>query len=551
MAVITASPSNFQRLLELQKLSIDHLEAINKNIAESLVYERLQALEQLAIARETDKQEDETSRIEGILNNILDVIKSNVAAISTTNITTNQQQSSTFVSKNSSNNSTAVVTQDEESKKEADAKQDKVISFLEKIEKNTRNPIITAGKPAEEGGGIGLGGIATAIAVALGAVVAAIKAQVKAIKYFLDLLVPDKLTAALSKRIASFVAGLSMRFDIITISIGEKLAAITKIFDNVIDWVKGLFGGVKESKLGEVVGRFFSFVGKALDPFIDAGKLIAGFIEGPIGKAVNYVQETFGAVAKWFGEFGTKVGKIAVVLEKFMLPLTIIMTVWDTVKGAIEGFEKEGFVGGIKGAITGFFNSLIFGPIDMLKDAAAWVAGFFGFDKAKEALESFNLSDIFKQLVDIVFSPIETFKKIVGKIGEMFDKLKDITIPEFGFKIPFTDKKVSIGPFQPFKSMGGSTEATPAASAGTQSTTQTPVAAAVAPAAPSTAAEVTQRSSNITSMKEDAAKSGNMSAVVAPTVSNNVSNTQVATLRAPVRSADPSFDRYISTRVVV
>lgn len=71
MALITASPSNFQRLLELQKLSVDHLEAINKNIAESLVYERLQALEQLAIARETDKQEDEISRVEGILNDIL------------------------------------------------------------------------------------------------------------------------------------------------------------------------------------------------------------------------------------------------------------------------------------------------------------------------------------------------------------------------------------------------------------------------------------------------------------------------------------------------
>ena len=549
MAVITASPSNFQRLLELQKLSLDHLEAINKNIAESLVYERLQALEQLAIARETDKQEDEISRVEGILNNILDILKSKVATISNTNVTTNQQQSSTFVSKNSSSNS-SVITQTEEDKKEQTAVDQQVITVLKQIAKNTA-PMTNAAKVAEDHQSIGLGGIATAIAVALGAVVAAIKSQVKAIKYFLDLLTPDKLTVAISKKIASFVAGLSMQFDLIKANIAEKLAPVAKIFDNVVDWVKGLFGSAKESKLGSVISKFFSFVSKALDPFIDAGKVIAGFIEGPIGKAIDYVKDTFSTVAKWFGEFGSKIGKIAVVLEKFMLPLTIIMTVWDTVKGAIEGFEKEGIVGGIKGAITGFFNSLIFGPIDMLKDAAAWVAGFFGFDKAKQTLESFNLSDIFKQFIDIIFSPIETFKKVVGKVGEMFDRLKDITIPEFGFKIPFTDKKVSIGPFQPFKSMGGSTEATPAASAGTQSVTQTPIVAAVAPTTPTSATEISQRSSNITSMKEDATKGGNMNAIVAPSVSTNVSNTQVATLRAPVRSADPSFDRYISSRVVV
>lgn len=256
MAIITASPSNFSKLLELQKLSIDHLEAINNNIAESLVYERLQALEQLAMANQLDKQEDKTSRVETVLKDILDVMKSNIASISNTNITNNQQQSSTLVNKSSSNSSSALITQTEEDKKEAAATDLQIISVLKQIAKNT-SPVEGV-KPVGDQQGVGLGGIATAIAVALGAVVAAIKSQVKAIKYFLDLLVPDKLTAALAKKIGSFLSGLSMQFDLIKASVVEKLSGVVKIFDGITDWVKGLFGATKDSKLGTIVSQFFS-----------------------------------------------------------------------------------------------------------------------------------------------------------------------------------------------------------------------------------------------------------------------------------------------------
>lgn len=549
MALITASPSNFARLLELQKLSVEHLENISKNIDESLIYQRLQTLEDYIIAKEIDKEEDGINRVEAVLEKILTAIKENTTKIISITHNNNSSFSTANVQRNS-NSSTSVVNQTEEQKKEEDAKQNKIISILEKIEKNT-TPVIPGTTETGEKGVPSLGAIATAIAVALGAVVAAIKSQVKAIKFFLDILTPDKLKASLAKTIASFLAGLSMQFDLIKASISEKLAgkfeSITKIFDSAVAWVKGLFGNLAESKIGKNItsafSTFMSWINKVITPFVEMSSEASRLLEGPIGKAIAYVKETFSTIGKYLGEFGSKIGKVAVVLEKFMLPLTVVMTVWDTVKGAIEGFEKEGIIGGIKGAITGLFNSLVFGPIDMIKDAIGWVAGLFGFDNFKKQLESFNLSDLFKQFVDFIFKPIEM---VVSKIGEIFDGLKNLTIPEIGFKIPFTEKKISIGPFQPFKSADKPSGEKVAVAPAEQVS-----ASNVAPASVSSSNEVAQRSSNITSMKEDATKGGTSNAVVAPSVNNNVSNTQVATLRAPVRAADPSFERYVSSRVMV
>ena len=73
-------------------------------------------------------------------------------------------------------------------------------------------------------------------------------------------------------------------------------------------------------------------------------------------------------------------------------------TLWDTVKGAIAGFEEGGIVGGISGAIKGFFNSLITAPLDMLKDAVAWVLDLFGFENAAKVLDSFSFTDTFNGL---------------------------------------------------------------------------------------------------------------------------------------------------------
>jgi len=82
----------------------------------------------------------------------------------------------------------------------------------------------------------------------------------------------------------------------------------------------------------------------------------------------------------------------------------------------------------------------------MLKDAMAWVLGFFGFDKAKELLESFSLEDIFKKFINAVFAPIDLIKNLFSSIMGWFENLE---IPGFEIGIGSVTKK--FGPWKPFK----------------------------------------------------------------------------------------------------
>ena len=73
------------------------------------------------------------------------------------------------------------------------------------------------------------------------------------------------------------------------------------------------------------------------------------------------------------GPLMTTLGNIGRVIGRLFLPFTLIMTAFDVVKGAIAGFEEDGFLGGLAGAFEGLFNSLIGAPLDLLKSAVAWV----------------------------------------------------------------------------------------------------------------------------------------------------------------------------------
>ena len=79
------------------------------------------------------------------------------------------------------------------------------------------------------------------------------------------------------------------------------------------------------------------------------------------------------------------------------------MTLIDTVKGAMAGFEEEGFIGGVKGAIKGLINSLIMMPLDLLKDLISWALDKLGFEEASKSLDSFSFQDMFSDFVDMLF----------------------------------------------------------------------------------------------------------------------------------------------------
>ena len=523
-----ATGEGFAQLLELQKLSNEQLQSMNTALSVSL----------LDVMKDVAKNTEQSS----ILSlSLLDAMK---------DIAKNLKESSPSITStsvvNNSNSSTAEVTASKEDKTEGNALANRQIALLEKIEHALSGTKATGKGNAVATNDFGLGAFATAIAVALGAIVGAFRAQLKAIMYFAEMLTPEKMILNIKKSISSISAGLSMQFDLVKSAISEKISGIGKIFDTAIDSIKSLFNiGGEESKIGKFVKSVTSGLSSLFAPFVEAFTVVKDFMSGTASKAFTAIKDIFSTIGGKFGSFVGVFKGAAAIFEKLFLPLTIIMTVWDTVKGAIEGFEKDGIIGGISGAIKGFFNSLIFGPADMIKDAIAWVAGIFGFDNAKKELESFSFEKMFSDLIDTLFSA----PKAIGNfIIDMFNKLKSLEIPKFSYTIPIIDKEVSIGPFKPFSSLGGASQPNDTTGGNTTPASSAPnIAPSPSQSGVTPSQTVTQSSGEVSAMKEN--QSSNISStVVSPTVNNNVKQTQVAKIDAPVRTNDSSVDRYFSSR---
>ena len=228
--------------------------------------------------------------------------------------------------------------------------------------------------------------------------------------------------------------------------------------------------------------------------------------------------------------FARVIGKVAGIVGKLFLPITIVMTIWDTVKGAMEGFAKEGIIGGIKGAITGLVNSLIFGPLDLIKDAIAWILGVFGFDNAKKLLDSFSLEEVYKGFIDAVFKPVEMIKDIFFKIVNWF---RNLEIPAIGFSA--FGKSFKMGPWKPFAS-------------DQKETAPTAPEASTPKVAPPATANVVYSKSAETSNQYPVTQPAPTNVVNAPTTISK--QTQNNMMKVHITDQDPSIRSYYKSRFV-
>lgn len=161
-------------------------------------------------------------------------------------------------------------------------------------------------------------------------------------------------------------------------------------------------------------------------PLLDLGKVIAKL---PVIATVLSV----------FGKGGTLLKS----LGKLFLPFTIVIGIFDTIKGFYRGFFgldlEEGdtvpdtflekFVAGIKGGLTGLVNSLIGAPLDLLKNGVAFIIKKMGFDETAEAMKNFSFSDMFAKIIAIPFDFIQatldwielTFTDPVAAIKQLWE----------------------------------------------------------------------------------------------------------------------------------
>ena len=143
-------------------------------------------------------------------------------------------------------------------------------------------------------------------------------------------------------------------------------------------------GGPAGATSGGVVNYIRSFF-KPLKGVADGLKGVGALVTKLpiIGSITNF----FIGSAKAVGGVAKAASPFLKLLGKLFLPLTIIIGVFDTIKGAISGFKEddeatlgEKILNAIQGGLTGLVNSIIGIPLDLVVSLINFVAKKFGFE---------------------------------------------------------------------------------------------------------------------------------------------------------------------------
>jgi len=519
---------------------------------------------------------------------------------------------------------------------ECNRARDAQTGVLAKIEENTRGFGKLEKKKEEKQddsswlGSIGKWGIM--LAGALGTIVGLFNSQIKTMKFFGKLLMEAaEGIGKIIKRFAKFLgvddfgANIQKKFQQIVTFVEDVVSSlrqkITKVGSSIVNFFeesvakfKKYFSFFEESEIGKKlkgIGTFISdTVSRFVEPFKDAFKALGG--DGIIMKIVGSIKDFFSGIGAYFDDFAKVFGAVSKIVTKIAFPLQIIMGLWDTVKGAMEGYEKEGIFGAIQGGITGLINGVFMSFFDLIKDGISWILGAIGFDDAEKFLDSFTFSDLFASLMDKIFHPIRTLQEafdgldlaalvfepmakawaflnealggIPQKIADninlyiiqplanafapgvnMFKDMaakgigffKDFSIPGVSIKIPFKDDPLKIGPWYPFRGDTKSEGSEAAKPQGTSAGTPEAANASRAEFAKTDPRLITNQpvdASNVT-----AASARNADAAVARNNSGNAGNTVIAPsvsnvsnktelIRPPTRNQESSVSSWLRSK---
>jgi len=315
---------------------------------------------------------------------------------------------------------------------EAQDYQEKTMSLLEQLVANTK-PI----KGKDEKGKFPW---LTALALAALAAAAALKELARLAINIAKVFSPTFLKENITRSFNRWWKGLLKDLKLAKSQIGEFFKPISNVFNNIAKskWIKDL---AKDFKLaGKQVTDFFSGFKKL---FSNANRLIKLFTTGSAFGSLFNFSGIVESISKFFGRFA----KTFRAFSRIFRPLALIVAVFDTITGAIEGFKAEGIKGAIAGGLKGFYGTFVGGFFDLIKDITSWIAKQFGADKLSEFLDSFSFEQLIKGFIDAIFHPIDTIKRMFEKLAGWF---KDFQIPAIGFDL--FGKHFGAGPWRPFAS---------------------------------------------------------------------------------------------------
>src|SRR6056300_1099200 len=299
--------------------------------------------------------------------------------------------------------------------------QAKMLELLEGIKNGQKG-----GKGGSEEGDAGAGNIGLMggiLGAALGGLTGAIIGYAKAWHDMIKTLMPNKMLEIGRNAMASvrnFFAMVGERFGAFMKRVGDLFKN-----DGPVGRVAGFFANI-----GAKIADFFKPITNAIGKMKGTGEGLSKIFK-PISDGFGRIMGFFRTIGSSLSGFGTMFKAVSKVMAKIFYPLTIILTAYDTVKGAIEGFAEDGIIGGIFGAFEGLVTSLITIPLDMIKGAVGWVAGFLGFDGIKESLDSFSFTDLFTGLMDTVVDFVKSipdivvnaFNSAIEYVGNLFSEI--------------------------------------------------------------------------------------------------------------------------------
>lgn len=239
---------------------------------------------------------------------------------------------------------------------------------------------------------------------------------------------------------------------------------------------KGLFSGIfdklKNSKLGKWIGgiidrlknsKLFKSITGLFQKVFGAGK--GGFFT-KLGKFFGAIKKfatggPFKAIMKFAGSIGRILGKV-------FLPITILMGIFDFVKGFMKGYSEDGIIGGIKEGFNSLFDGLVGGLLRLLTMIPSKIAEWLGFEELSKQItenteviiqsikDAFGgivdlvkgifmwdtekimegLTKIWNSIVNVVMIPFNTIKALVTDVfgGSVFERMK-LTLKQIGLTI--------------------------------------------------------------------------------------------------------------------
>lgn len=276
-----------------------------------------------------------------------------------------------------------------------------------------------------------------------GAILGTISAGIKSSQFAAQAkLVSDAFTNTFSgplQRIKNAITGLSGSISKTADVVDSTRKTIGSNFNAAGTAVKR-FGSI----IDDIIVRLYVFVDDTTKPlqrtigqFAEDGRKVADLAKntfGRIGSIFSGVRKFIGGIFNTIRGFGSTFGAFFDLFRTFgrviLFPITLITGIIDGISGFNRGLEESGdsMIAGVFGALGGVVAGIIGAPLDLLKSAAAWIAGKLGFENAEEQLNSFSFSDMIKGFFDAIADSILGFLDAMKDETGAFDFSKILKV---------------------------------------------------------------------------------------------------------------------------